>query len=198
MEYKMIDEYIREKFTYNDFCNLKQNYRAREGIIGEQSPHNYDLMRKVGMLTIPPFNGSTKSTTMAWVHNLDTCLQLNPMNEVEAIKYATLHVEGESHECGYHGLVTLGHPNITSYVEFNQSLMDKLDKKDPEIHFRKLAQLRQIGTLKEYITYFQRKVVMVTDISQQKLVMLFTEGLAQPLRGWVKEFMVTSQKIKYF
>jgi hypothetical protein len=30
--------------------------------------------------------------------------------------------------------------------------------------------------------------VMVTDISEQRLVMLFTEGLVEPLRGWVKDF----------
>jgi hypothetical protein len=30
--------------------------------------------------------------------------------------------------------------------------------------------------------------VMVTDISKQGLTMLFTEGLAEPLRGWVKAF----------
>jgi hypothetical protein len=30
---------------------------------------------------------------------------------------------------------------------------------------------------------------MVTDVSEQRLVMLFTEGLDEPLRGWVKYFM---------
>lgn len=39
-----------------------------------------------------------------------------------------------------------------------------------------------------YITEFQRLVVMVTDISEQQLVMLFIEGLTEPLRGWVKAF----------
>jgi hypothetical protein len=34
--------------------------------------------------------------------------------------------------------------------------------------------------------------VMVTNISEQRLVMLFTEGLVQPLRGWVKAFRPTT------
>jgi hypothetical protein len=34
--------------------------------------------------------------------------------------------------------------------------------------------------------------VMVTYISQQRLVMLFTEGLVEPLIGWVKAFMPTT------
>jgi hypothetical protein len=64
------------------------------------------------------------------------------MTEVKAIKYATLHLKGESQEWWYHRLVTLGHTNITSYVEFTQILMDMFDKKDLEIHFRELAQLK--------------------------------------------------------
>jgi hypothetical protein len=34
--------------------------------------------------------------------------------------------------------------------------------------------------------------VMVTDISQHGLVMLFTKGLDEPLRGWVKAFKSTT------
>jgi hypothetical protein len=113
------------------------------------------------------------------------------MTEAEAIKYATLHLEGEAHEWRYHGQVKLGHANITSYVDFTQSLMNRFDR-DPEIHFRELAQLRQTGLPEAYITNFQRMVVMVTDISQQRLVMLFTKDLIEPLRGWVKAFRPTT------
>jgi hypothetical protein len=121
----------------------------------------------VGRLIIPPFDGSAKSTTRECVHKLDTYLQLNPITEVEAIKYATLHLEGEAHKWWYHGMVTLGHTNITLYVDFTQILIDRVDKKNLEIHFRELAQLRQTCTPEEYITFFQRMAVMVTDISQQ-------------------------------
>jgi hypothetical protein len=61
----MIDEDIHEKVSYNDFCDLKQKYKPREGNKGAHIPQNYDLMHKVGRLTIPPFDGSTKRTTMA-------------------------------------------------------------------------------------------------------------------------------------
>jgi len=61
------------------------------------------------------------------------------MTETEAISFATLHLEGEAHEWWYHGLVTLGHSRITSYREFTDTLMDRFDRKDPEIHFRDLA-----------------------------------------------------------
>jgi hypothetical protein len=113
------------------------------------------------------------------------------MTKEEEIKYSTLHVEGEAHEWWYHRMVKLGHANITSYVEITQSLIDRFNKKNPDIHFRDLEQLRKTGTPKTYITYFHRMKFMVTNISQQRLVILFTEGLDEPLRGWVKEFRPT-------
>jgi hypothetical protein len=61
----MIDEDIHEKVSYKDLCDLKHKYSLKEGNKGAQSPQNFDLMCKVGRLTIPPFDGSAKSTTRA-------------------------------------------------------------------------------------------------------------------------------------
>jgi len=61
---------------------------------------------------------------------IDTYLQLNPMLEAKAIKFTTLHLEGEAYEWWYHVLVTLGHSNITSYLDITQRLIDQFDKKD--------------------------------------------------------------------
>ena len=76
------------------------------------------------------------------VQKLDTYFQINPTIETDAIKLATLHLDGEAHESWYHRLVTLGHNTINSYSEFTQKLMEWFDRKDPEIHFRELAQLK--------------------------------------------------------
>jgi hypothetical protein len=43
-----------------------------------------------------------------------------------------------------------------------------------------------------YIEEFQRIAVMVQDVSQSRLMMLFTEGLMEPLKGWVKAFKPTN------
>jgi hypothetical protein len=96
------------------------------------------------------------------------------MIETEAISFVTLHLEGEAYEWWYHGLVTLGHSRITSYGDFIDRLMDRFDRKDPKIHFRDLAQLRQTGRTEAFITEFQWVVVAVTDISKPKLITLFT------------------------
>ena len=56
------------------------------------------------------------------------------------------------------------------------------------MHFRKLAQPKQIGTANTYSSKFQRIAVMVTNVLAHQLVMLFIEGLAEPLHGWVKAF----------
>jgi hypothetical protein len=110
------------------------------------------------------------------------------MTKTEAINFSTLHLEGEAHEWWYHGLVTLGHSCITSYMEFTKRPMDIFDRRDPGIHFRDLAKLRQNGTTKAFISEFQQVEVAVTDISEPRLIMLFTEGLTEPLRGWVKAY----------
>jgi hypothetical protein len=110
------------------------------------------------------------------------------MTKTEVISFATLHLQGEAHEWWNHGLVTLGHNHFTSYREFTERIMDRFDRRDPEIHFRDLAQLRQTGTSEAFITEFQRVVVAVINISKPRLVMLFIEGLTEPLRGWVKAY----------
>ena len=84
--------------------------------------------------------------------------------------------------------MTLGHAIITSYVDFTRRLMDKFEKKDLDIHFRDLAELRHTKTTKVYIKEFHRMSVMVTNISEQRLVILFIEHLIEPLRGQVKAF----------
>jgi hypothetical protein len=70
---------------------------------------------------------------------MDTYLQLNSITEEEEIKITTLHLDGEAHKWWHHGFVTLGHANITSYVEFTQRVMDRFERKDPKIHFRELS-----------------------------------------------------------
>ena len=84
--------------------------------------------------------------------------------------------------------MTLGHSSITSYLDFTQRLIERFDRKDLEIHFRELAQLKQSGSAESYISEFQRVAVMVTDITEPRLIMLFIEGLAKPLHGWVKAY----------
>jgi hypothetical protein len=147
-----------------------------------------DFIRKFGKLTIPSFDGSPKCTARSWVQKLDTYYKLNQMTETKAISFTTLHLEGEAHEWWYHGLVALGHSRITSYRDFRERPMDRFDRRDPEIHFRDLAQLRQTGTTKAFIMEFQWVAMAVIDISKPRMIIIFTEGLTKPLRGWVKAY----------
>jgi hypothetical protein len=110
------------------------------------------------------------------------------MTDTEAISFVTLHLEGEAHEWWHHGLVRLGYSHITSYREFTERLVDRFDRRDREIHFRDLAQLRQTGTAEAFITEFQRVAMAMTNISEPGLIMLFTEGLTKLLRGWEKAY----------
>ena len=47
--------------------------------------------------------------------------------------------------------MTLGHNTITSYTDFTQRLIERFDRKDPEVHFRELAHLKQTGSADAFI-----------------------------------------------
>jgi hypothetical protein len=156
-EYTTLGPDFHQDMTLVEYCGLRLRNRLREAQRGgpqQQQGHNLDFIRKFGKLTIPSFDGSSKYTARAWVHKLDMYYKINQITEIEAISFATLHLEGEAHELWYHGLVTLDHSCITSYREFTYRLMDRFDRKDPKIHFRDLSQLRQIGTAEAFITEF--------------------------------------------
>ena len=145
--YMALGEEFQAAMSLHDYCNIKYRNKPTQGPRGAPGQQrNVDLRQEVGKLSIPSYDGSSRYPTRSWVQKLDTYLQLNPMMEAEAIEFVTLHLDGEAHEWWYHGLVTLGHASITSYTEFTQRLMDRFDRKDPEISFREVAQLRQTST----------------------------------------------------
>ena len=80
------------------------------------------------------------------------------------------------------------HDQIKTYAEFTERLIERFDGKDPELNFKDLAQLRQTGSVDQFIAKFQRLSVLVTDISERRQVVLFMDELAEPLKGWVKGF----------
>ena len=81
---------------------------------------------------------------------------------------------------------TLGHDQVVTYEELTRKLTKIFDRRNPDISFRDLAHIRQVGTPKAYISKFKKVAAMVTDISNSRLILLFTEGLAEPLKGMAK------------
>ena len=68
------------------------------------------------------------------------------MVEEDALKMSILHLEGEASDWLFHGLSTLGHDQILSYEGFSNALMEIFERKDPELPFKELAQLKQVRT----------------------------------------------------
>lgn len=62
------------------------------------------------------------------MEKLDIYFQLNQMSEIEAIKVATLNLDGEAQDWWFHGLVTLGHSIVMTYAEFTRGLMERFDR----------------------------------------------------------------------
>lgn len=73
-----------------------------------------------------------------------------------------------------------------------QRLIERFDTKDPKLYFWELTQLQKTWSVESYIAKFQRLVVMVTDLSMDQMVMLFIEGLLEPLRCWVRSYQLVT------
>eukprot|EP00253_Pinus_taeda_P001460 PITA_01460 len=102
------------------------------------------------------------------------------MSEAEAIKVATLHLDGEAQDWWFHGMVTLGHSTVTTYADFTRRLMERFDRRDPEQHFVELTRLKQTGSPETYIVDFLRVSVMVPDLSMAWRIYMFVEGTWTP------------------
>jgi hypothetical protein len=182
-EYHSLDMKIQKQMSLDSYCQLKFRNQPRTNNRG-----SFKFEQRTGKTEIPYFDGTAKMIAQSWVQKLDTYLQLNPMREMEAIKFATMYLDGKGHDWQYHGLTTLDHNQIVSYIEFTQRLIDRFDQGDPELHFQELTQLKQTCMVEVYIDEFKRLAVMVQDMSPTSLMILFTEGLMEPLKGWVKAF----------
>jgi hypothetical protein len=122
-EYHELDLGIQRQMSLDQYCQLKFRNKPKPN-----HRSNYELERRMGKIEIPYFDGTAKMTAQAWVQKLDTYLQLNPMREMEAIKFATMHLDGKAHDWWYHGLITLGHNQIMAYTDFTQRLIDRFDQ----------------------------------------------------------------------
>jgi hypothetical protein len=99
-----------------EFYNMKRRNRLRRPM--RAMTNNFELQRTIGKVIIQNFERGSKCSARSSVQKIDTYFQLHQMKNIYAIKLATLHLDGEAHEWWYHGLVTLGHVGITSYLEF--------------------------------------------------------------------------------
>ena len=86
--------------SFSDFCNMKSRNRPRN--FNKGFNQNYELQKTLGRLTIPNFDGTHGGSARIWVQKLDTYFQLNPMTKTDAIKLATLHLDGEALKWWYH------------------------------------------------------------------------------------------------
>jgi len=98
------------------------------------------------------------------------------MSETEAIKVATLHLDGEAQDWWFHGMVTLGHSIVTTYAEVTRRLIKRFDWRDSEQHFVEMTRFKQIGNPETYIADFLRVSVMVLDLSAEWRIYTFVDG----------------------
>jgi hypothetical protein len=115
-EYNDLIMTIQRQMTLDQYCQLKFRNKPRSN-----HRSNYEFERRAGKMEIPYFDGMDKMTAQAWVQKLDTYLQINPMREMEAIKFTTMYLDGKAHDWWYHGLTTLGHNQIVAYIVYSKT-----------------------------------------------------------------------------
>jgi hypothetical protein len=84
-EYNSLSIEVQRKITLDQYCGFKLGGNTRP-----YHRNNYELECRAGKMEISYFDGSSKMTAQAWVQKLDTYLQLNPMREMDAIKFYTM------------------------------------------------------------------------------------------------------------
>ena len=84
---------VHRQITLDQFCGLK--FRSKPRLYHR---NNYELEHRAGKMEIPYFNGSTKMSARAWVQKLETYLHLNPMREMNSIKFSTVYLDGKDRD----------------------------------------------------------------------------------------------------
>ena len=99
--------------SLGEYCHIRFKRKSKEHYRGDG-----ELGRKARKMEMPPFDGTSQISAKAWVQKLDAYLQLNAMEEERAIKFATLHLNCKEPDWWFHGMTTLGHEHVTSYIKF--------------------------------------------------------------------------------
>ena len=93
-----LDARIRRVMSFGEFIHLKERRTTGAGHYFRGGSSNHEVQRLEGTVTLPNFNGEEKCSTRACIQKLDTYFHLNPMKEAYAIRFSTLHLEGNAQE----------------------------------------------------------------------------------------------------
>ena len=191
-EYQAYGQEFRDALSFRGIVQLHRDSRPRDHHRGCRHYHDEDTHRTASRFHLPTFDGSSNSSAKSWVEKLDIYFQLNQISETEAIKVATLHLDGKAQDWWFHGMVTLGHSIVTTYAVFTRRLMERFDRRDLEQHFVELTRLKQTRSPETYIADFLRISMMVPNLSTARRIYIYVEGLAEPLRGLVRSARPTT------
>jgi hypothetical protein len=92
-EYNTMSAGFRRQVSMGEYFHVKMKRRSKEHYRGIN-----ELGQKAIKMEPPTFDGSDHLLVTTWVQNMDAYLQLNPMEEREAIKFATMYLMGKAHE----------------------------------------------------------------------------------------------------
>ena len=87
------------------------------------------MQHTLGRFSLPTFDGSAKDSAKSWVKKLDTYFQLHQVSEEEALRVATLHLQGKAYAWCLFESSSLKGRNISSYARFTRRLVERFDER---------------------------------------------------------------------
>ncbi|KAK0580835.1 hypothetical protein LWI29_006834 [Acer saccharum] len=128
-------------------------------------------------LDFPRFNGAEDPTS--WWCRAEQFFQLHGTSIADYVSLASFHLEGDAQL--WYQLLKQEKESIT-WAEFKEGLFARFGPNQFVDFFGELTKLRQIGTVKDYQTTFEKLLAKVGTLPQDRQVSCFVSGLHDNIR----------------
>eukprot|EP01018_Ginkgo_biloba_P039763 Gb_41018 [translate_table: standard] len=150
---------------------------------------NHINQRLLERIPIPEFDGINEEIKpRAWIGKLSYFFQLNPMGDYQKIQFATLHLEGQAFD--WWQMMEREWDDgdqleITTWNQFVTAFYHDFEAYTLEDYFLALKNMKQQSTMTYYTKELCQASLLVENISPQRVVSMYIDGLKDSLRGYV-------------
>lgn len=131
-------------------------------------------------LELPLFNGVE---ALDWISKIERYFQVNSLTELEKLITAGVGMEGDAlHWLQWHEK----HQPFAGWEVFKWEVLEMFLPLDERSAEEELFSLRQMGSVQDYRSRFELLSTTVDDLSEDKMKIIFMNGLLDEIRSEVK------------
>ena len=134
------------------------------------------VIPRVTKLDFPRFNGS--EDPMSWICRVEQFFEFQKIAEEEKVPLATYHLEGEA-QLWYQILKEEGE---VAWLTLKEGLNSRYGPTEFDDFFGDLTRLKQVGSVREYQSQFEKLLSRVGKLNQSQQVACFIGGLNEDVR----------------